>query len=687
MREQTSLDIPERDRAIAALLRQLSIGLSAYRLFPGDLSQPGFIAAVQRIDAAAQRVLANGPLEAEVTGDGFVIEDVRIPPDEAIERLALACYDRRAERIRIRSAPPEADLGALYDVLVRPPEEVLGAGGPDAIMRKSGVVSIVLGELNPHGVETAALQMESLRGKQQRDLSSLRDAMGLSDEAVLALGASPQDLAESLFSRFQAVVSALPPEMGTSLDLYRMLKETVEGLPPEQRIMLNAVLLDRAMEDPLAERYIGTMSDTELARVVVEVAERFDRDPAEMAERLVSRHLRSGDLVDLTVAVAGGAIDSGTVIAGLSQAGLPPPEGDPSAPARGGREPASAQDAGDQGGQDLMIYETVSDLLGRSLLAREQEDMASLRAAFPDGEGQHREAAAHAVRDYLRVEQDLERLERVLASWMGEARGALRQADLGRLQDAVAVLERPRAEAQDTPERALLFTVYRNEVPDEAILGELVDRAREEDGRQAVAELLRPLEDSGVRALLNLLADRVESSDRSIVIALATELAREHLPVVEQRVGDRRVPVVRDAVTVAYRSGGSAALPILERASRHPAPQVREEAVRGLIAVAGAGAVTRLRDLARDTDERVRALAVTGLGGLVGGQAAQALVDVASTAPDAAVRKEAIEHLARNTSAEAGELLKAVAAGRTEHPVPRPLRRHAKTLAKQRASR
>ncbi len=44
MSEQT-----EREQAVVALLRQLWLGLSAYRLFPGALERPGFVAAVERI--------------------------------------------------------------------------------------------------------------------------------------------------------------------------------------------------------------------------------------------------------------------------------------------------------------------------------------------------------------------------------------------------------------------------------------------------------------------------------------------------------------------------------------------------------------------------------------------------------------------------------------------------------------
>ena len=45
-------DGTKREHEVAQLLRQLSIGLSAYRLFPDNLEQPGFVAASRRIVAA-----------------------------------------------------------------------------------------------------------------------------------------------------------------------------------------------------------------------------------------------------------------------------------------------------------------------------------------------------------------------------------------------------------------------------------------------------------------------------------------------------------------------------------------------------------------------------------------------------------------------------------------------------------
>jgi HEAT repeats len=504
------------------------------------------------------------------------------------------------------------------------------------------------------------------------------DQLTIAPEDVSVMSGSSRDVAESLFGRFQSVVSALPQEIGSNLQLYRMLRTSVEALPEEQRTMLHAVLLDRALDDPLAERYIGTMSDTELARLVVDVAQRFERDPAEMAERLVAMRLRSDDLVELTSSVAAGRTDHGTLLAGdeveISAAASEPRS------AGGGRRDGLDVESADA--SELMV-ETVGDLLGQSLLAREQEDVSALRGEFPSTDVEMRGMASQAVRDYLLVEDDLERMERVLASWMATARDGLRSGELAVVRQAVDVLEGPRAASADRPDRRVLFELYRRETPDPDLLRTLVERAKEPDGQATVEELLAPFEEISVTALLELLDDEEERHERSVIISLATDLARNHLDVVTARVNDRRVSVARDAVTVAYRAGGAAALPTLDRASRHPSPDVREEAVRGLISVAGASAVARLLDLARDNEPRVRTLAVAGLGGLMGAHAIDGLAEIALTSSDPAIRRGALEHLARHPTPEARARLKQLSTGKPKPGLPRPLRRFAKALMRR----
>jgi hypothetical protein len=457
--------------------------------------------------------------------------------------------------------------------------------------------------------------------------------------------------------------------MRSSLDLYRMLRESVEALPQEQRRMLHAVLLERTMDDPLAERYVGTMSDTELARVLVDVGERFDRDPTELAARLVNRRLRSDDLIDLTDALWKGRIEGGTVLAGVGELAVP-------------RRPK----AGDtELGLSEEMHETVGDILGQSLLARGQKDLGLLREGFPSTADAQHKTAFVAVQDYLIVEEDLERLDRVMEAWTQTARTSLRAADATGLREAIAVLERPRAAAADNAqtERVMLFDGYLQDAAGPAILRELVERAKGPEGVEPVVALLAVLDDAALEALLDLMADEDEGADRSLMVAIATELARGHFDVLVRRLEHQRSQVARDAVLVAYRSAGAGAMPLLERAARHPSPEVRAEGVRGIVAVAGGSGVGLLRNLTRDNDEQVRQTALSGLGGLVVAESIPALEEVVAAPGETSMRQGALEHLARHPVPLARERLKALGARRGPVKLPRQLRRHARQLGKK----
>jgi hypothetical protein len=154
-------DPTERDRAIVVLFAQISSGLSAYRLFPGDLGQPTFIQACERIRTAAERALRYGPILAEIHGSRMRTEHGPVKGDDRIERLAIECYQRRAERLYVREIPRPQDLAVLYEALSTPQGE--GSGGVAAALRIAGVRSIGVGEITPELKEAEDLDRPAAR--------------------------------------------------------------------------------------------------------------------------------------------------------------------------------------------------------------------------------------------------------------------------------------------------------------------------------------------------------------------------------------------------------------------------------------------------------------------------------------------------------------------------------------------
>src|SRR5689334_19906502 len=104
----------ERQRAVLSFLRQLMSGLSAYRLFPGDVEQPSFVQACERIAGTAEALLQGGPLVLDIHGSQISIDHEPLPPDERVDRLALACYQHRAEQLTVSAIPSPGDLAILF---------------------------------------------------------------------------------------------------------------------------------------------------------------------------------------------------------------------------------------------------------------------------------------------------------------------------------------------------------------------------------------------------------------------------------------------------------------------------------------------------------------------------------------------------------------------------------------------
>ena len=118
---------------VAELLRQLWLGLAAYRLFPGGSTRPGFAAAVERIDESVHSALAAGPIDVEVRSEGFVLDGTPLPPNESTERLARACFERRVERVAIGAVPDVRDLERTFAMLSMPPEDLREQGGAEEV--------------------------------------------------------------------------------------------------------------------------------------------------------------------------------------------------------------------------------------------------------------------------------------------------------------------------------------------------------------------------------------------------------------------------------------------------------------------------------------------------------------------------------------------------------------------------
>ena len=643
----------DRAREVAGLLRQLWLGLAAYRLFPGSSDRPGFVAAVERIGDSVRLALASGPIDVEVRGDGFVFAGTPLPPNETTERLARACFERRVERVEIAAVPDVRDLERAFAMLSMPPEELREGGGAEAMLASAGVRSIVLSALGPSAVEGADHVAEDVVANPARvpDAHLLASQLRIDD-----LAGAPETRAEALFERLRGLVSDLSIEAGREIDLHATVHDVVTELPPELRRSLVELLVDRVRDDPLAERLIGTMSNAELTRALVDLGRDGRRDPVELANHLAAAGVRHLDLVDLTEALEAGREEAGTILAGLEEVGVD----------------LTKSRADGFGG-------SVTDALAGYLTATERDDVRTMQATLPRTDEQRKASALLALRDYLMLEGDDERLGEVLSLWAEGLQEAMAMRDPVRVRELLDSVREALGGAGEERE-SLRGSYARQALAPEAVLA-LVATVRLDDGGATVPEVLEPFGDVGVEVLLDLLAENADRERRAHLLAALRQVARGHLRPVVARLQDPRWYVVRNAANLLGNAGGEEVLDQLAGAARHPSAQVRKEAVKALVVAGGAKAVLHLHALAGEGPQDVRPTAVSVLGAIFAPEAAAALGDIALSNPDRGLRRQALDELAEGT--EGRELLRALSDAKTRPKLPWKLRRHARRLLRE----
>jgi hypothetical protein len=664
---QTSSDPIERDRALVVLLSQISSGLSAYRLFPGDLGQPTFIRACERVHAAAEQALQSGPLLVDIHGARMRTEHGFVKGDDRIERLAMACYQRRAERLFIREIPQPRDLAVLYEALSTPQSEA--AGGVAAALRVAGVRSIGVGEITPELREAADVAQKP--STEQRELwDRLGDPRSMAHELVVEQsGSSGPEIATGIFIRLKGLVSQLPERLIKGFELYRRLQEVVRHLPAPTRRALSGILVDNVRQDPVAERVIGTMTDAQLARVLVDLGADGGTEPIDRAAHLVELGVRHDDLIDLTVALVRGQVEGGTIVADLDRVGIAAPAQSPTEPTPGSP-----------------VVRAVSSLLARGVVSMGQDDVRSIREAFPASDEDHRRVAFDALADYLRIESELDRFGEVLGAWVGETSATVRRGDEAHLDYLLRAARAAFGNQAEAEKHALVDASIRR-VLSEDMLRELVSVGDEGEKFDLAVRLLKPFGGIAVDRLFDELAREKDRGKRAMLLRVLARVARGHYQRVAERLADSRWYVARNAVTVLHRSGDLGAVPLLVEATHHREPAVRREAIRGLIALAGAASISDLLPMGSDPDQSVRVTLIASLGTLVESEACGALRELALSVRDHGERRRALDALAAHPDPQGLVVIRALATSRSRPRLPWKHRRYARGLVKKSEAR
>ena len=637
----------ERAQVVAGLLRQLWFGLAIYRLYPGTSERAGFQATAGLIQEAARKALETGAVDVEVTAHGFSAPGLELRPDRPIERLARVCFERRAERLQVTAVPSSEELGAVFEVLTMPVDQLDRVGGMELLL--TDVRSVALGRLGPIRTTTSENDRpgaEELADGDGEDLPLDINTPFLADELVGSL----TERVELVLARLRKEIERLGVQGVHGLDLYQTLSDSFVGLSAELRRATMARLIEDAADDPLAERLIGSMTNAELTRALVELG-KDGREPLGLAHQLTDSGLRAADIVDFTEALEAGYEEASTILAGLENIGSPTEN-----PIAGG---------------------SVSEALAAYLVATEQEDLRSMQWLAESVEEQSASVALATLQDYLAVEKDRLQFDQVADVWVDVTREALRGRDYRRVIELISAVDGVNTLSEDRT----FFEVFAPQVLDRKVVMDLMVLEEDEEG-PTVAAALAPFGDVGVEALFEQLAEEEDRGRRAGLLGVLRQLAPGRAKNVVPRLSDPRWYVVRNAVNVLRHTGDPDVLELLAGASKHTAEAVRREAVWGL-AAGGAAAVPYLVQLASAPDRSVRRLSVQALGQLTAADAVGALNTIVLGSGDMDSRRQALDALAAHSSPEAAEALKSLS-GRTRPRLPRKLRKQAKSLARSR---
>lgn len=632
----------ERAQAVAGLLRQLWFGLATYRLYPDSPERSGFVGAAQAIEEAARSALGTGPVEVEITAEGFSSPGLDLAIDGPISRLARVCFEHRAERLHLTQVPTGSDLNVLFEVLTMPVAELDRAGGLEVLLAK--VRSPTLGFGPAHGIP-----VDAATDPEVGEPPSAPTNLGFGF-LVENLRGSLDEQARAVLERMREAIAVLGANDQRSRARYQNVGDLVVGLPAGLRRAVVARLIEDVAHDPIAGRLIGSMSNAELTRALVDLG-RDGREPVQIAERLAEIGVRLPEIVDFTAALQAGHEEADTIFAGLDRIGSPT--------------------------DDVGSAASVSEALAAYLVATEQEDLRSMRWLAAAEQEQASSVALATLQDYLSLERDPHQFERVTDVWVEATRKAVRARDPRRVRELIAAVEGSRLPGDDRP----FLDVCAPRALERSVVMALLNGESEVD-EQPVISVLALFGDGGVDALFDLLAEEEDRGRRAAMLGILRQLAPGRVGPVATRLADPRWYVVRNAVNVLRHSGDPDVLDLLAGAARHTAEAVRREAVYGLVA-GGVAAVPHLAALATAPDEAIRRLSVEALGGLAAPDAAAALSAIVAASGDVGTRRLALDALVDHPAPEALEDLERFA-GRSRPRLPRSLRKHARALLRAR---
>lgn len=499
--------------AARALLRQLAIGLSVHRLYPDNPQASAFVAATDRIAGAASAALTGGPVRIEVRSGRFVVDGHPIEGD-GIDRLAQACFERRAEHVGVEAVPTIQELATWFEVLSMDATSIEQQGG----------MAVVLSARAVRSIRASAGAPEPASGDEVPEhLLGLTDWVEAVDEEVtdadITLELGPGESGAQLYDRLARLAADLPADGARRTSFFQRASWVAESLPFDDRAEFGRRLLDRLSTEPFAERYAGHLTDVAFAGVIAGVARREGTDPVALATQVGAEAGRHTTLQQLLA----------------------------TAP------PATAGEFAPDGGP-----------------AAYPED-AWLRDGFRQDDGQAYRLAALALVDVLLNDPREEQVIRILdnaTEQLGAAIAAGRFAAASGVLEALEIVQEvgPATISTRTGQprsRALTAPIISDAATAVAASGQTLD-----------PEVFAAFGSAAIEPLIGALAQDPQARTAAWLVDALVPLAIDHLDVLQASLGRQGSEVVASLVPVIGRAGGPQTVTVLSRLSLRGEPVV-----------------------------------------------------------------------------------------------------------------
>jgi HEAT repeat protein len=626
-------DVEKAPPIVERFVRQLVVTNKAVMLYPpsSDITRENATNAVVALD----ETLAEFPdLTIAVTKQGLYFEDEPIFPGQAtFLALSQELYNRKLASFRFHAGTTMADvIGFLY-VLKHSPEEIVAAGGYEAMMWEQGVAGITVIETQVMLVDqstseegsaatlsapTTAVQKRT-HAPRTRERIELSRVMG-SDQALRDYLSGRIDVEGDALSladmqkRFSEMARVAAESSGANAAAFtRMFADALWSLEPNMRVeLIEQEMLPEARNSDTLAGTLKRIDFEEIVRMLVAGDTGFDSRRTGFARALKNLvQVTQTDRADVASATS-----SALRSEGVSEATINDVVSEVAPTRLTVRRARHVGDSSLDGPASMALRLIEHAPLSRTADASDDPEVAALQeeaaigvtdgdviAAFVALAGLDPRATQFAntmsaledLLDMLVTRGDIETAaEAAITLVLAAQSPQLTPGQCQRLQNAVSRFARP----EDIRTITHTLRIYAPGQPE----------------YEAAQRLLNTLGALAVRPLLEQLANETDRAERKALVDLISKDAVRHVGELTQHVGDSRWYFVRNVVAILGSTKSQAALGPLERPLRHSDARVRRETIRALSGVHERRATEMLVQALEDEDPHNVQLAARYLG-------------------------------------------------------------------------